>query len=69
MVQTNVNTPWQVPRNDLYIPTNPDCRLLAVIPESGTPMQSAAKVRLASRLAPFALGNRSRPRLVIATLA
>ena len=34
-----------VPRTDLYIPTNPECRLLAVIPESGTPMQSAAKVR------------------------
>ncbi len=33
-----------VPRSDLYIPTNPECRLLAVIPESGTPMQSAAKV-------------------------
>ena len=34
-----------VPRSDLYIPTNPECRLLALIPESGTPMQSAAKVR------------------------
>lgn len=29
----------------LYIPTNPDCRVLAHIPSSGTPMQSAAKVR------------------------
>ncbi|KAG2445055.1 hypothetical protein HYH02_008923 [Chlamydomonas schloesseri] len=31
-------------RPDLYVPTNPDCRVLAHIPESGTPMQSAAKV-------------------------
>lgn len=27
------------PRADLYIPTNPDCRVLGVIPESGAPMQ------------------------------
>ena len=32
-------------RPDLYVPTNPDCRVLAHIPSSGTPMQSAAKVR------------------------
>ncbi|KAL4452207.1 hypothetical protein ABPG75_007869 [Micractinium tetrahymenae] len=32
-----------VPRDDLYIPTNPDCRVLEVIPESAAPMQSAAK--------------------------
>ncbi|KXZ46150.1 hypothetical protein GPECTOR_46g219 [Gonium pectorale] len=31
-------------RTDLYVPTNPDCRVVAHIPESGTPMQSAAKV-------------------------
>ncbi|GFR44535.1 hypothetical protein Agub_g5805 [Astrephomene gubernaculifera] len=31
-------------RSDLYVPTNPDCRVLAHLPESGTPMQSAAKV-------------------------
>ncbi|KAG2496048.1 hypothetical protein HYH03_005968 [Edaphochlamys debaryana] len=31
-------------RPDLYVPTNPDCRVLAHIPESGCPMQSAAKV-------------------------
>ena len=31
-------------RPDLYVPTNPDCRVLAHIPSSGTPMQSAAKV-------------------------
>ncbi|EFN54838.1 hypothetical protein CHLNCDRAFT_134867 [Chlorella variabilis] len=33
----------EVPRQDLYIPTNPDCRVLALIPESAAPMQSAAK--------------------------
>lgn len=32
------------PRPDLYIPTNPECRVLSHIPTSGTPMQSAAKV-------------------------
>lgn len=31
-------------RPDLYIPTNPHCKVLAHIPTSGTPMQSAAKV-------------------------
>lgn len=31
-------------RQDLYVPTNPDCRVLAHIPTSGAPMQSAAKV-------------------------
>ena len=35
-----------VPRPDLYMPANPDLRLLSIIPESGTPMQSAAKVLL-----------------------
>ena len=29
------------PRPDLYIPTNPDCRVLSVIPESGAPMQAS----------------------------
>uniref|UniRef100_A0A061RGS5 1-phosphatidylinositol 4-kinase n=1 Tax=Tetraselmis sp. GSL018 TaxID=582737 RepID=A0A061RGS5_9CHLO len=29
---------------DLYLPTNPDSRVVRLIPESGTPMQSAAKV-------------------------
>ena len=29
----------QLPRDDLYLPTNPDCRVLAVIPESAAPMQ------------------------------
>lgn len=33
----------RVPRGDLYIPTNPDCRVVEIIPESGAPMQSAAK--------------------------
>jgi phosphatidylinositol 4-kinase len=32
-------------RSDLYIPTNPDCRVISHINTSGTPMQSAAKVR------------------------
>ena len=27
------------PRDDLYIPTNPHCRVLGVIPESAAPMQ------------------------------
>lgn len=27
------------PRPDLYIPTNPDCRVLALVPESAAPMQ------------------------------
>jgi hypothetical protein len=31
-------------RPDLYVPTNPDCRVVGHIPTSGTPMQSAAKV-------------------------
>ncbi|GAX81982.1 hypothetical protein CEUSTIGMA_g9410.t1, partial [Chlamydomonas eustigma] len=35
---------FEVPRQDLYVPTNPDCRVLSHIPSSGTPMQSAAKV-------------------------
>jgi phosphatidylinositol 4-kinase len=34
----------KVPREDLYLPTNPDSTILAVVPESATPMQSAAKV-------------------------
>jgi phosphatidylinositol 4-kinase len=32
------------PREDLYLPTNPDCRVLSHIPSSGACMQSAAKV-------------------------
>ena len=31
-------------RNDLYLPTNPHYIVKQVIPESATPMQSAAKV-------------------------
>ena len=31
---------------DLYLPTNPESRVLALVPESGQPMQSAAKVPL-----------------------
>lgn len=34
------------PRKDLYLPTNPASRVLSLVPESGTPMQSAAKVPL-----------------------
>ena len=37
-------TKFKPKRDDLYLPTNPDCRVLAHIPSSGTPMQSAAKV-------------------------
>ncbi len=33
-----------VSRNDLYLPTNPHYIVKQVIPESATPMQSAAKV-------------------------
>lgn len=33
-----------LPRDDLYLPTSPGCRVAGVIPESATPMQSAAKV-------------------------
>lgn len=32
----------RVPRDDLYIPTNPDCRVLEVIPESAAPMQASS---------------------------
>ncbi|KAK9849792.1 hypothetical protein WJX84_000135 [Apatococcus fuscideae] len=35
-----------LPRNDLYLPTNPESRIVALRPETGTPMQSAAKVPL-----------------------
>lgn len=31
-------------RDDLYLPTSPHYRVKGVIPESATPMQSAAKV-------------------------
>ena len=31
---------------DLYLPTNPESRVMALLPESGQPMQSAAKVPL-----------------------
>ena len=33
-----------VTREDLYVPTNPNSRIVSMIPESATPMQSAAKV-------------------------
>ncbi|KAK9812698.1 hypothetical protein WJX72_002251 [[Myrmecia] bisecta] len=36
----------KLPRADLYLPTNPDSRVLSIISESATPMQSAAKVPL-----------------------
>ena len=39
-----------VPRPDLYMPANPEARLLSLLPESGTPMQSAAKVRFSPPL-------------------
>ena len=31
---------------DLYLPTNPESRVISLLPESGQPMQSAAKVPL-----------------------
>eukprot|EP00884_Botryococcus_braunii_P016006 jgi/Botrbrau1/3089/Bobra.0070s0075.1 len=34
----------EVEREDLYLPTNPQSRLVAVVGDSATPMQSAAKV-------------------------
>ena len=34
----------ELPRKDLYLPTNPNSRVLTVVSESATPMQSAAKV-------------------------
>ncbi len=33
-----------LPRQDLWLPTNPESRVIAAIAESATPMQSAAKV-------------------------
>jgi hypothetical protein len=36
---------FEPPRPDLYVPTNPTCRVVSHIPTSGMPMQSAAKVR------------------------
>ena len=35
-----------LPRADLYLPTNPESRIMALLPQTGTPMQSAAKVPL-----------------------
>ncbi len=35
---------FTVERDDLYVPTNPTCRVVSHINASGTPMQSAAKV-------------------------
>lgn len=35
-----------VPRQDVFVPTNPTCTVRAVIPKSATPMRSAAKVPL-----------------------
>ena len=35
---------FQPTRRDLYLPTNPECRVLGHIPASGACMQSAAKV-------------------------
>ncbi|GMH40744.1 hypothetical protein BSKO_08648 [Bryopsis sp. KO-2023] len=34
----------ELPRKDLYLPTNPDARVLESIPESGTPMPSKEKM-------------------------
>ncbi len=38
---------FQPTRTDLYVPTNPDCRVLSHDNNSGRPMQSAAKVSYA----------------------
>ena len=43
-----------LPREDLYLPTNPRSRVLAALPESATPMQSAAKVPI---LVAFQVGH------------
>ena len=49
-----------LPRNDLYLPTSPELRVRAVLPESATPMQSAAKVPI---LVAFQVRARSIPSL------
>ena len=43
-----------LPREDLYLPTNPRSRVLAADPKSATPMQSAAKVPI---LVAFQVGH------------
>ena len=40
----------RVPRRDLYLPTNPESRVVSLVPESGQPMQSAAKASNAELL-------------------
>jgi hypothetical protein len=45
----------KVLREDLYLPTNPQSRLVGVVVDSATPMQSAAKV-------PILVGFRVRHR-------
>ena len=55
----------EVPRQDLYIPTNPDCRVLALIPESAAPMQVTARLpgRDMARRRRFPVASRGAPPL------
>ena len=50
-----------VPRPDLYMPATPGARLLAIIPESGAPMQSAAKVSLRLAALSYSYTQQHRP--------
>lgn len=50
----------KVSREDLYLPTNPHYIVKQVIPESATPMQSAAKVPI---LVAFEVSSSRQPQL------
>ncbi|BDA51126.1 phosphatidylinositol 4-kinase alpha [Coccomyxa sp. Obi] len=54
----NLARQLKLPRDDLYLPTNPHYRVRGVIPESATPMQSAAKVPI---LVAFQVEDTERP--------